>query len=122
MNHGALVDDMVEETLEYNPIEYKVEVYVGEIDPINTHRTWGNWYIEGNFIIVYDRNGLKYAYALPDGITMIKTVEMPGEASYVLDDVDLVINEPTKEIDVVDTESKGGTEDDDVAVGETEGA
>lgn len=62
------------------PIKYRVEVYDGEIDPVEVYQTYGGWNVEGAFVMVYDENGLKTGHLLPP-CTMIKTAEIaPGSS------------------------------------------
>jgi hypothetical protein len=68
------------------PIEYKVEMFAGQADPELSVSTFGGWNIEGDFICVYDQNGLKTCYRIGNFITYIGTTELPVPTMPLLDD------------------------------------
>jgi hypothetical protein len=59
------------------PPKFRVDMYgaLNDLDPIETHWTFGSWQIEGNYLITWDEAGLRTASFIPLIVTRITTTE-----------------------------------------------
>jgi hypothetical protein len=80
-----VLDDGTEEH-EVIPIRYQVEVFAIGADAVFTVTTYGSWLVEGNFLIVFDQEGLRTGYRLDSTMQTITTKEYVGKK---VEEVDL---------------------------------
>jgi hypothetical protein len=64
------------------PQEYEVIPFDAERNDLKTHRTWGSWSIEGQFLITWTKDGLKVATRIPNVVAgfrseLVERLEVP---------------------------------------------
>jgi hypothetical protein len=75
MPAGEIFDFVTGELSTVSSQKYRVDVY-GEdgLDVLATYTTFGSWCIEGDFIVVWDIDGVRHAFKLDPRTQTIRTL------------------------------------------------